>query len=83
MKSGLTSGKDDSEGSNSEESEEEDEESVSNTSGKVTRQASQHPTNNAYSGAALGLQSDDEEKKVIVTRSHTYMGAVKPVQAKV
>ena len=36
----------------------------------------------AYGGGALGLESDDEEEQP-VTRSHTHMGAIKPVQAKV
>ena len=85
-KSGVTSGKDDSEEeSNSEESEEEDEESVAKTSnGNENRIDHQKSGNKAYSGAALGLQSDEEDSRNNpVTRSHTYMGAVKPVKAKV
>lgn len=84
-KSGVTSGKDDSEDeSNSEESEEEDEESVAKTSNdNDNRHDRQKPANKAYSGAALGLQSDEEDSRNPVTRSHTYMGAIKPVEAKV
>ena len=81
---------DDDEGEDSEESEEEDDEYDDETTNRQATLLSK-PTglNNAaharaYGGGALGLVSDDEEEAVkSITRSHTHMGGIKPVAAKV
>ena len=84
QKSGITNNE---EGEDSEESEEEDEEYDDETTNRQQSLISK-PTglklkhHRAYGGGALGLESDDEEEQT-VTRSHTHMGAIKPVQAKV